>query len=77
MVRLQAHTHPGWASHSETDDRFALIPAPGFLSLVIPDFALGPVGLDRAVLVAMDDQSEWVPRSLADIEAPVETVETS
>ena len=44
---------------------------------MIPDFALGPVGLDRAVLVAMDDQSEWVPRSLADIEAPVETVETS
>jgi proteasome lid subunit RPN8/RPN11 len=75
-VRLQVHTHPGRASHSETDDRFAIVPAPGFLSLVIPDFAVGPIGLDRAVLVGMDDQGEWAPWSITDVEAPVEAAES-
>jgi hypothetical protein len=69
-ARLQAHTHPRSAGHSETDDRFALVSVPGFLSLVIPSFAMGPIGLDDAALVAMGDDGEWVPRSTSEIEAP-------
>ena len=40
-VRVQIHTHPRWAGHSWIDDAYALVPAAGFLSLVVPDFALG------------------------------------
>ncbi len=49
-VRVQVHTHPREAFHSLTDDAWALIDTPGFLSLVIPQYGLGPEGLDNAYL---------------------------
>jgi hypothetical protein len=58
-VRLQVHTHPGLANHSETDDTFALAPSAGFLSLVIPGFAQGPIGFEGSHLVEMDGHGEW------------------
>jgi hypothetical protein len=47
-IRIQVHTHPEEAFHSPTDDEFPIIHKPGFLSLVIPDFGLVPVGFERA-----------------------------
>lgn len=76
-VRLQVHTHPGRAGHSETDDRFALVTAPGFLSLVIPDFALGPVGFDGAVLVALGENAEWEAQPISAIEVLTPKAEAS
>lgn len=58
-VRVQVHTHPGAAYHSATDDRFPMLSTPGFLSLVIPRFALGPVGFDQAFLARIDEQGAW------------------
>jgi hypothetical protein len=49
-VRVQVHTHPHAAFHSATDDAWALVDTPGFLSLVIPNFGQGPIGLDAAFL---------------------------
>ena len=58
-VRVQVHTHPGEAFHSETDDAFPLIHEAGFLSLVIPDFAYGPVGFERAYLTEIQADGSW------------------
>ena len=58
-VRVQVHTHPGEAFHSKTDDDFPLIHEAGFLSLVIPDFALGSVGFDRAYLTEIQTDGSW------------------
>jgi hypothetical protein len=58
-VRVQVHTHPGEAFHSPTDDAFPLIHEIGFLSLVIPDFALGPVGFGRAYLTEIQPDGSW------------------
>lgn len=69
-ARVQVHTHPQWAGHSETDDVFALVPAPGFLSLVIPEFGLGPVSYDAAFLAQMGADGEWLPRPVSEILAP-------
>jgi hypothetical protein len=60
-VRVQVHTHPHEAGHSGIDDRFALVPAAGFFSLVIPDFATGPVGLADTALVRMGTSGTWTP----------------
>ncbi|MEU2166918.1 hypothetical protein ACH47V_06000 [Micromonospora chersina] len=60
-IRAQVHTHPREAGHSGTDDRFALVPAAGFNSLVIPNFATGPVSLSDTVLVEMGDDGDWKP----------------
>jgi hypothetical protein len=58
-IRVQVHTHGRSAFHSPTDDGYPIVQTPGFLSLVIPDFAMGPVGLDRAFLVELEDGGSW------------------
>ena len=58
-VRVQVHTHPHDAFHSETDDAFPFIHTAGFLSLVIPDFAQGPMGFDRTFLAELQKDGQW------------------
>lgn len=58
-VRVQIHTHPGRAFHSETDDAWPLIHTPGFLSLVIPHFATGEVGFAGAYLTEIGEDGHW------------------
>ena len=60
-VRVQVHTHPGRASHSEVDDGFALAPTAGFVSLVIPNFAVGTPGLAGSHVVVMKPDGTWAP----------------
>jgi proteasome lid subunit RPN8/RPN11 len=59
-IRIQVHTHPGAAYHSSRDDSLALVHTPWFLSLVIPNFALGDVGFDGAFLAELNHQGRWV-----------------
>lgn len=58
-VRIQVHTHPGEAFHSPTDDDFPIIHTTGFLSLVIPNFALGPIGFKDAFLTEIQEGGRW------------------
>lgn len=58
-VRVQVHTHPYEAFHSPTDDAFPLIHETGFLSLVIPNFAMGPVGFQDAYLTEIQANGGW------------------
>lgn len=58
-VRVQIHTHPEEAFHSATDDEFPLLHNVGFLSLVIPNFAMGPVGMQDAFLTEMQPNGSW------------------
>lgn len=65
-VRVQIHTHPGRAFHSATDDAWPLIHTPGFLSLVIPRFAMGDVGLSGAYLTEIGQDGHWHEVNLPD-----------
>jgi hypothetical protein len=58
-LRTQLHTHPGAAYHSSRDDRMAALQIEGFLSLVIPNFALGPAGLDDTYLARRNNDGGW------------------
>lgn len=58
-VRVQVHTHPVSAFHSGIDDDWPIVHTPGFLSLVIPRFALGEVGFDSAFLAELDKDGKW------------------
>lgn len=58
-IRVQIHTHPGEAFHSATDDAYPIIHSVGFLSLVIPDFALGPVDFSHAYLTEIQPDGRW------------------
>ncbi|MEX2557805.1 MAG: hypothetical protein WEB06_19515 [Actinomycetota bacterium] len=60
-VRCQVHTHPGAAYHSSRDDSLALIHTPGYLSLVLPRFATGPVSLGGSYLTIRDETGAWHP----------------
>lgn len=58
-IRVQVHTHPREAFHSRTDDEFPIIHKPGFLSLVIPNFGLGPIGFKDAYLTEIQPDGQW------------------
>jgi hypothetical protein len=58
-IRVQVHTHGAAAFHSVTDDQFPLLQTPGFLSLVLPNFAGGEVGFEGAYLSRLNEQGVW------------------
>lgn len=70
-VRCQVHTHPGRAYHSFRDDAMALVHTPGYLSLVLPRFATGPIGLDGSFLAIRGDDGSWSPLN------PAETIKVA
>jgi hypothetical protein len=65
-IRIQVHTHPGEAFHSATDDAFPIIHTTGFLSLVIPNFALGSIGFDNAYLTEIHENGCWREAAIAE-----------
>jgi len=65
-IRVQVHTHPAEAFHSAVDDAFPIIHTPGFLSLVIPNFGLGPVGFNDAFLTEIQHDGRWREVALAE-----------
>jgi hypothetical protein len=58
-ARVQIHTHPEEAFHSATDDEYPLLHNVGFLSLVIPNFAMGPVSMQHAYLTELQPSGGW------------------
>lgn len=64
-IRVQIHTHPGEAFHSAIDDAYPIIHEIGFLSLVIPDFGLGPVGFRHAYLAEIASDGTWKQMPIA------------
>jgi len=70
-ARVQIHTHPRRADHSRIDDAYVLVPAAGFLSLVVPNFALGPAGFGATHLVEMCADGDWVQRDPEEVFAYV------
>lgn len=62
-IRAQVHTHPGSAFHSETDDNWPVVSQPGFVSIVVPNFAVRPINLKTwwAGVLAADGRWKEVP----------------
>ena len=62
-LRAQVHTHPGSAFHSETDDNWPVVSQPGFVSIVVPNFASGPINPKTwwAGVLAADGYWKQVP----------------
>ena len=68
FVLARVHTHPGGAYHSETDDRNLLIAHRGAISVVVPDFAAGPLDLARCSVNELGPDGTWrelSPREVA------------
>jgi hypothetical protein len=58
-IRVQVHSHPFEAFHSEVDDQFPIVHSSGFLSLVIPKFGTGPIGFAGAYLTEIQLAGCW------------------
>jgi len=58
-IKAQIHTHPAGAFHSATDDEWPIVSQAGFISIVIPDFALGQPSLENAWIGQLDINGEW------------------
>lgn len=61
-IRVQVHTHGQTAFHSRIDDEFPIVQTEGFLSLVIPNFAMGGIGLRGAFLAELQYGGRWIQR---------------
>jgi hypothetical protein len=58
-IKAQIHTHPAEAFHSATDDEWPIVSQAGFISIVIPDFALGQPSLENAWVGRLCTNGEW------------------
>jgi hypothetical protein len=66
-VKAQVHTHPGEAFHSVIDNEWPIVSQVGFISIVIPDFAIGKPTLDDAWVGRLQADGRWQHlRSAAD-----------
>jgi proteasome lid subunit RPN8/RPN11 len=55
----RVHTHPGVAYHSEVDDGNLIIGHVGAISIVVPDFAVGPPSLDDCSINRLAGDGSW------------------
>ena len=58
----QMHSHPRQAYHSRADDELALVKLPGGLSIVVPDFATGPLRPRRWSVSQLQSDGGWKRR---------------
>jgi hypothetical protein len=58
-VKAQIHTHPGEAFHSASDDRWPIVSQAGFISIVLPNFAIGRTSLENAWVGVMLRDGRW------------------
>jgi proteasome lid subunit RPN8/RPN11 len=58
-VKVQVHTHPDHAFHSATDDEWPIVSQVGFVSIVIPHFAVGEPSLDNAWIGRLKVDGKW------------------
>lgn len=59
LVCAQVHSHPGPAFHSELDDLAPLVGVAGALSIVVPNFAEGPVDLAAWASFRLKGDGSW------------------
>jgi hypothetical protein len=58
-IKVQVHTHPDEAFHSATDDKWPIVSQVGFISIVIPYFAVGEPSLDDAWIGRLQTNGKW------------------
>lgn len=66
-VRAQVHTHPGSAYHSSRDDDLPLIHTEGYVSVVIPRFAMGSTGLNDVHVARRTANGSWTAHAADEI----------
>ena len=62
LLAGQIHSHPSHAYHSGADDELALVQLPGGLSIVVPDFARGPLRPRRWSVYQLRSDGSWRPK---------------
>lgn len=55
----QIHTHPMEAYHSDTDDEYPIMSTVGGLSIVVPNFASGPMSFQDWAFYRLRAQGVW------------------
>jgi hypothetical protein len=55
----QLHSHAAEAYHSEADDAHPMVAVLGGVSVVVPDFGLGPIALDEWAVYRLLPETGW------------------
>lgn len=59
LLIAQIHSHPQEAFHSETDDSFAIVSSIGGFSIVVPNFAAGPIDIRLWEVYRLEAAKGW------------------
>lgn len=65
-LAAQIHSHPTDAYHSDTDDAFPIVATVGGLSIVVPDFARGPIEIESWAVYRLSREASWIELSNRD-----------
>ncbi len=60
----QIHSHPTRAYHSATDDAYPVITTVGGISIVVPNFASGPVSITNWAVYRLSIDNYWTELNL-------------
>lgn len=77
----QVHSHPTWAYHSSTDDRYCIVTVEGGISIVVPNFGFGPTDLSKWATFRLKggrwkELSGYDVKSFFDIEGNPDVIES-
>lgn len=66
-IMVQIHSHPRDAYHSATDDTYPIVATVGGLSIVVPDFARGPIEIDTWAVYRLMPNGDWIDLSVSGV----------
>ena len=58
-LMAQIHSHPSRAYHSSTDDAYPIVATIGGVSIVVPNFAFGPLDISTWAVYRSSELNEW------------------
>lgn len=58
-LAAQIHSHPGRAYHSDTDDAYPIVAVLGGVSIVVPNFAKGPLDVNTWAVYRLTPDWGW------------------
>lgn len=67
FVLIRVHSHPTGAYHSDLDDDNMLISHEGAISIVVPDYAEGPIELGRCSVNELRHDQGWRELDAAEV----------
>lgn len=73
-IIAQIHSHPNEAFHSPTDNSYSIVPTIGGLSIVVPEFASGPIDAKFWSVYRLSSYNKWEKMSSEEVDELIHVI---